>query len=258
MKSTTGKMLQWHSAFQASIQIEFEEEQDKLSFEPEHLLSKKPVQIDELIIKVKPNFVIHKNIGKIFRGHNIIEYKSPRDYLTVNDFYKTTAYAFFTSQIQKKLVPQGAGIYYLKNFPIPIQILITKELDPVENIWLRSLRTDIKDPQEIQKIIKCYERKRHSKLRQAAMEVITRANWNTIKEVKEKMCEALKELMAEEFEEVQKQGIEQGIKALVSTCKALGVSVNITVQRLVAEFDIALQFIKIVAAVFFMVGKLYK
>ena len=29
-------MIQWHEAFQASIQIEFEEERDKLIFEEEH------------------------------------------------------------------------------------------------------------------------------------------------------------------------------------------------------------------------------
>ncbi len=40
MKETT-KRIEWHPAFQASIQIEFEEECDKLTFEAEHLLSKK-------------------------------------------------------------------------------------------------------------------------------------------------------------------------------------------------------------------------
>ena len=33
------------------------------------------------------------------------------------------------------------------------------------------------------------------------MDVITRANWVAVKEVKANMCEALKELMAEEFQE---------------------------------------------------------
>ena len=42
-----------------------------------------------------------------------------------------------------------------------------------------------------------YEEKKNSKLYQAAMEVITRANWKAMKEVKSSMCEALKELMAE-------------------------------------------------------------
>lgn len=33
------EMVQWHPAMGACLQIEFEEEKDKLSFEPEHLLA---------------------------------------------------------------------------------------------------------------------------------------------------------------------------------------------------------------------------
>ncbi len=94
MKETI-KRIEWHPAFQATIQIEFENESDKLIFESEHLLSKKPMQIDELIIKVKDHEVIEKNIGKIFRKYNIIEYKSPDDHLIINDFYKVYGYACF-------------------------------------------------------------------------------------------------------------------------------------------------------------------
>ncbi len=50
-----------------------------------------------------------------------------------------------------------------------------------------------------------YEAKRSSKLYQAAMDVITRANLDAVKEVKANMCEALKELMAEEFQEQEEQ-----------------------------------------------------
>ena len=85
MTQGTEEMLQWHSAFAAAIQIELEEEIGKLFFEAEHLLSKKPMQIDELIIKVKNKEKINKNIGRIFRQYNIIEYKSPEDYLSIND-----------------------------------------------------------------------------------------------------------------------------------------------------------------------------
>lgn len=42
-----------------------------------------------------------------------------------------------------------------------------------------------------------------------AMEVITRANWDAIKEAKPSMCEALKELMAEEFQELEEQVTER-------------------------------------------------
>lgn len=41
---TDGK-LQWHPGFVAALHIEFEKELDVLEIEPEHLLSKKPMQI---------------------------------------------------------------------------------------------------------------------------------------------------------------------------------------------------------------------
>ena len=59
------------------------------------MLSKKPLQIDELVIKVHDNEKIQKNIGRIFRKHNIVEYKSPKDYLSVDDFYKVYGYTCF-------------------------------------------------------------------------------------------------------------------------------------------------------------------
>ncbi len=45
------RVIYWHPAFYADIQIELRDEADKLTFENEHHLSKKPMQIDVLIIK---------------------------------------------------------------------------------------------------------------------------------------------------------------------------------------------------------------
>ena len=47
------KLLQWHPAFYAGLQIEFGEEADKLIFKREYNLSTKPMQIDVLVIKKK-------------------------------------------------------------------------------------------------------------------------------------------------------------------------------------------------------------
>ena len=71
--NTNDDKIQWHPAFDAALQIELEDEAEYLEFEPEHLLSKKPMQIDVLV----------KN------EYNIIEYKSPDDKLNIDDFYKT-------------------------------------------------------------------------------------------------------------------------------------------------------------------------
>ena len=195
------------------------------------------MQMDELIIKVAENEAIHKNIGRIFRRYNIIEYKSPDDNLTINDFYKVYGYCcfyqsdtdkiceippeeltitFICNHFPRKMVRHlkefreldishvAAGIYYITGDAFPIQLLVTRELDPKENLWLQSLRNNMSKPEEIKVLLKEYEAKKSSKLYQAAMEVITRANWDAVKEVKETMCEALKELMAEEFQEQEK------------------------------------------------------
>ena len=70
------KFRQWHPAFYAGTQIEFQEEATNLIFENEHQLGTKPMEIDILIIKKESGKPIQKNIGKIFRKYNVVEYKT--------------------------------------------------------------------------------------------------------------------------------------------------------------------------------------
>lgn len=73
MGEKKGKLLQWHQAFFAGIQIELLEESEHLIFESEHTLGTKPMQIDVLVIKKNSEEKLKKNIGRIFRKYNIIE-----------------------------------------------------------------------------------------------------------------------------------------------------------------------------------------
>ena len=49
---TDGK-LQWHPAFSAVFRIELAPELKRMQMEAEHLLAKKPLQIDILVVKKK-------------------------------------------------------------------------------------------------------------------------------------------------------------------------------------------------------------
>ena len=162
------------------------------------------------IIKKLKDVPIRKTIGRIFRKHNIIEYKSPGDSLSINDFYKVYGYAciyqsntdrikeidpqeltltFVCSHYPRNLLRhlkhvrgisteyQGRGIYYLKGDQIPMQLLIVPELTDTENYWLQSMRTDLQAGKEIQKLMCEYEKHRKSKDYAAVMDLITRANW---------------------------------------------------------------------------------
>ena len=85
--------IQWHPAFYAATKLELRDNIDELEFYPEYNLSKKPLQADLLIIEKNGRTQIKNAIGHIFRRHNIVEYKSPGDGMTVDDFYKCVAYA---------------------------------------------------------------------------------------------------------------------------------------------------------------------
>lgn len=236
--------LQWHPAFGAACRIELAEDAQDLIFEEEHPLSKKPMQIDVLIIKKLKNKQLHKNIGHIFKTHNIIEYKAPKDYLSVNDFYKVYGYAcFYLADTNRVLeIPSSEvtityacyhyprkmlnyiyrkrgitiekyenGIYYLKNDDFAMQLIIIPWLSHADNYWLQSLRDDLKSGGEIRELIENYETKKTSPNYQAMMDLIIRANWKEV-EVEKAMCDALKELFADELRESREDGMRKGMQ----------------------------------------------
>lgn len=255
--------LQWHPAFAAALRITLSEEMKYLELQEEYLFSKAPPKIDILVIKKLREIAIQKKIGRIFRGHNIIEYKSPEDVLSVNDFYKVYGYTcFYQSNTEhvKEINPedmtitfagsrypremfrhlqevrnitiekQDKGIYYLWGDAIPMQYLNLKELDEDENYWLQALRTNLKAGEEIRTLVSNYEQNRHSKDYSAVMNLIARANWKQMEEEK-KMCDALNELFAEELREANSRG---GIEM----CKDLGLSYAETFCKIKEKYQL--------------------
>ena len=220
--------LQWHPIFGTAIQLNTVREAETIILKSELELNKMPMRIDLVLIK-KDKKPLKKNIGRILRGHNIFEYKSPGDTLNIDDFYKTYAYACFYKsntervdeisaeditisfvcsryprEMSKKLKKErnitagqvSPGIYYLEGDPIPIQLILIPELPYKENLWLSSLRTDLVPGEHLDMLMEDYQNHKDSKDYQAMMDVIVRANHNTCEEVKD-MCEALHELFAE-------------------------------------------------------------
>ena len=174
--------------------------------------------------------MIHKNIGRIFRKHNIIEYKSPDDYLSIDDFYKVYGYACFykadaravnmiqiqdltislvCSKYPRKLMSHlkferkysiqkiESGIYYVNGDVIPVQLIVISELDPNRNLWLRSLTNHLDNENMIRQILGEYNGNLDNTLYRSAMNMIVKANKDKFKEGDGLMCEALEELFME-------------------------------------------------------------
>ncbi len=86
-------VIQWHPGFCSAVAFELRKNKDVLSFQREYPLTKGPLEADLLVIELRENVKIENEIGKIFRRYNLFEFKSPEDGLSIDDYYKATAYA---------------------------------------------------------------------------------------------------------------------------------------------------------------------
>ena len=91
----------WHPGFLGAMEIEFRAYRTNLIFDDEHSLSMEPLKMDLLIIKKNKGITIKNQIGDIFRKHNILEYKSPDDGITIDDYFKTVGYAYLYKGLGK-------------------------------------------------------------------------------------------------------------------------------------------------------------
>lgn len=85
--------VDWHSGFYGAIGLEFIENDDDLTLIDEHRLNHQPIRIDLLVVKKNKKIQIANELGAAFRGHNVMEYKSEDDTLSIDTVFKANAYA---------------------------------------------------------------------------------------------------------------------------------------------------------------------
>jgi hypothetical protein len=210
--SSDKERIAWHPAFFEAIQMELDEYSHELQFISEYQLTAEPLRIDVVIIKKTGNVTIEKNIASIFRKENIVEYKSPDDYVSVADFYMVYGYACLYTALNKveindltlsfvesryprellahfqntrgyKVEEKWPGIYIIRGDILPIQIIDSRRLSDNENIWLKNLDNRL-EASGIRRITdKIYEQGKAARIK-AYLNVITEAN-------KENLLEAL-------------------------------------------------------------------
>lgn len=270
------KPLQWHPAFYAGLQIELDAEAENLIFENEHHLGTKPKQIDVLIIKKETEKPIHKNIGRIFRKRNIIEYKEPDDYLSIDDFYKVYGYGcFYKSDNQSvdaikieeitisfvcykyprkliahlkkqnfKIQEAEQGIYYIEGFQIPIQIILASKLSKKENLWIRNLTNNLHEMETARELLEEYEKHKNDTRYESVMDLIVNANKEVFQKGDEKMCQALVEIVEEMMEEKLNDRFKEGqiegeVRGTIKMLMRYNESTARIVEELITEFNIS-------------------
>jgi hypothetical protein len=212
--------IKWHPAFAAAVQLELKEYKDDLEFITEYQLTDEPLRIDVLVIKKLKDIQINRAIGRIFRKYNILEYKSPTDYISIDDYYKVKAYAYLykslseetngvdideititmtSSKYPQKLMDylknkQGAvvetadnGIYYIKNTDIETQLIVSKRLKDDEAKYLKLLQTQQQDKNLMENWMAEYIKNIKSPLYAVIMDVLAKVNPNRVMEVYKNM-----------------------------------------------------------------------
>ena len=238
--------LQWHPAFCSALRLELLEDAENLEFTDEFQLTEKPLQIDCTVVKVKRDCKIKNEIGKIFRKHNIFEYKSPMDELNIDTFYKAVAYACLYKVLPNHVdeIPaeeititlirdrkpvkllgeleksgygykkEAAGIYYVNGAMFPVQIIVSSELDVDMHVQLKALTDRLEESLLRQYLLQASTFEgREKNLADIVLQVIVNSNMEKVREWKGSeriMCEALRVLMADELNEERVEGQREG------------------------------------------------
>ena len=251
--------IQWHPGFVAAMDLEFEENRNDLIYEKEYNLNTKPLEIDLLVIKKEPGIEIVNEIGKLFRGHNIVEYKSPEDHMDIDTFYKANAYGClykasgktvderraedititmirdvkpeslfrYFEERQIKVINPYAGIYYVGgNVMFPTQIIVGRELNGRDHTWLKALsdRVQKQEMRELLEKVHGLTGKFDRELADSVLEVSVRANKQVVGELRgddREMCQALLEIMEPEIKEIVGAAVKDGaIETVVKMIKS--------------------------------------
>ena len=259
--------VQWHAAFVSAMDLELAQNRSDLVYHKEYNLNTKPLEVDLLVIKKDSNIQITNEIGKLFRGHNIVEYKSPLDHLDIDTFYKAGAYASLykaygktvderkvediTVSMIRERKPVGLfgyfkehginvtnpykGIYYVLDAVLfPTQIIVTKELNLEQHVWLKALSGGMQK-QQMRNLLKTIEKldlRFDRELADSVLQVSISANKQIVEELRgdENMCQALLEIMEPEINKIKetveaeaiKKERQKGIKSAIVALRVCG------------------------------------
>jgi hypothetical protein len=235
--------IQWHPGFYGAAELELLYNKDELEFDREYNLTKESLRVDLLIVKKCKNVEIKNEIGRIFKQFNILEYKSPDDGMSIDDYFKTVGYACIykgfgngvnavpaeelTVSLFRETYPRemfdalkrlGAtieekfpGIYYVKGLVFfDTQIVVTGQLSKNFHSSLRVLSKNVQEEDVKRFLLETENLVEPGDIHNvdAVLQVSVSANQAIYEKVKEDvlMCEAMQRLMKDEINEKVAKG----------------------------------------------------
>jgi hypothetical protein len=268
------KKIQWHPAFCSAMKLELRKNKKDLHYYNEHNLNRKPLQIDLLVIMKEKDAVIDNELGKIFLGHNIMEYKSPDDSMNNDTYFKVLAYAYLykanesrvdeillddiTISLIRDIKPikllkwfhknqylvneQYPGIYYIdKPGFFKTQLIVTSKLNKESHEWITTLTRNLKIEQA-EKLLQnmgTLTDKDDLDFAESVLNVVSEIHLKKFKNIKEAsnsmLNKGLMELLQPEIDQVVNQAVNQAINQAVE--QAVNQAVSQAVSQAVNQTE---------------------
>lgn len=226
--------VNWHEAACCAFQIELKDYSDFLEYITEYVLGKNSYRIDLLIIKKLTNKIIPKNVALIFRTFNLLEIKGIGSSVSIDSYYKTIGYAgllidqtgktnqyssldisltllsfHYPQKLMKHLKSErkltvakvSTGVYYINKETFNVQIIVTKELSPEDNLYLRCLTNKLRDTGLANRLATDCKLHQNQELYIRYLHQLTTANTNA-KGESSMVCEGLLNMFGTSSEEI--------------------------------------------------------
>ena len=119
----------------------------------------------------------------------------------------------YFSEHKIRLSKRHPGIYHVeRDLLFPVQIVVARELDKREHVWLRALSKKMErdDFERLSEAAAKLKETANGEFIDSVLQVSIRANEKKLKEDKDMCCEALRELFEPELKESWKKGQKQG------------------------------------------------
>ena len=227
--------VNWHEAATCAFKIDLKDYDDILEYITEYVLGKNYHRIDLLIIKKLSDMTIPKNIALIFRTFNLTEIKGLGSSVSTDSYYKMIGYAglfieqtgeanrysaldmsltFLSLHYPRKLMKHlredrkltvakvSSGVYHINKETFIAQIIVTTELLPEENLYLRCLTNSVWNGILAERLAEDYRRHQDEELYRRYLHQITIAGRKRKGDVSMFICEGLLNLCGTSSEEI--------------------------------------------------------
>ena len=241
----------WHAAFVTLVRTEAHKLKDHVQILTEQQLGEQPPRVDLIVLIDEIGNFSDKAIFRIFRKHNICEYKNPSDEINYRVIRKVSGYAnFYISTSDKededdilseevtvsifratkpvklfrKMMAKGQlkqdstkGIYHVEGIiDLPFQIVITRELEGPEYAAYRALTNNARR-EDVEQVILESRNSKDSVMQdyyRIMLEFIARKNPNLIKIIRsDKIMETTwMDIFKDKIDEKIQEGRDKGLK----------------------------------------------